>query len=449
LGEKALGKTVVVSFEGTTVKIVHALRKGKGVTIERVEEVPGEEFGSYLQREKATEFIVTREFFDASFDILRTPVLKGKYLDKYVESQIGKATNSTDVTFIYTVTGEQIVNNRKVLEVYYYMVKNSKLRDIVEIFHKHGKTVRALYPSVFAAASLLDPDASEESKMGIIGSGTRRVVFSTQKGAIQFIRSFESLEAGFTNYDIQNMDTTISYCIQNYGINPSSAMLIGKIAELSTADILPAVPLSSLRKSGNIHCTREVYNKYFIPIASLFAPRKANILNSEFKILYSVKNFMAHASRASVSLVALSLCFLLFKANGVMNKQNQIENASEAQSVAESIYAGYEERADVLNKIKTAVKFLNSPSSDLHRLLLDLTKISMEQVRIDSVDAKRLDGSSFLLSLRGEIPVHTYSAFQQSFNRLSGEVEDIKDIRVKKKTINLESKTFTIEVKYK
>jgi len=444
-----VSKVVVASIEENTIKVVHATLRGKGVTIERTEEVAGEEFDSYLQREKATEFIVSREFSEASYDVLTTPVLKPKYLKKYMESQIRKTTGVTDFTFVHSITGERTVDNRKMLEVYYYMVSNKKLREVLEVFHKNGKTVRALYPAVFSAASLLDPEASEEPKMGVIGTGNKRVVFSTKNGAVQFIRSFDSLESTFTNYDIQNMDMTIRYSIQNYGIRPSSATLLGSIAELNTADELPEVPLSSIRKTANIKCTIEVFNKYFLPIAALFAPKYSNILIDESKNLYLFNNLMAYASRAFIVLAVPCLIFMLFKAGPVMDKRVQVEKTSAAQSGVEALYADYVEKADVMNNIKAAVEFVNQPSSNLHLLMLDLTKISMKHVRIDAIDAQGNDGPSLNVSLRGKILVDTYSAFQWSFNRLIEVLQEMNDIQIDKKTVNFENKTFKVDVMYK
>lgn len=444
-----MSKVVVASIEEKAIKVVHASLKGKSVTVERTEEIREDEFDNYLQREKTTEFIVSREFSEASYDVVVAPVLKPKYLKKYLESQIRKSTGVTDFTFVFVITGERTVSNRRMLDIYYYMVSNKKLREVLEVFHRNGKTVKALYPAVFSAASLLDHESSEEPKMGVIGTGNRRVVFSTKKGTVRFIRSFDSLEPAFTNYDIQNMDMTIRYSIQNYGIHPSSVTLLGGIAELNTADELPEVPFSSLCKPENIQCTTEIFNKFFLPVSALFASKYSNILTDESKKVYMFKSLMTYASRAFLALTVPCLLFMLFKAGAVLDRQEQVEKTAAAMSGIEALYADYEEKSDVMEKIKTVVEFMNQPSSGLHSLLLDLTGISMKDVRIDAIDAQGNDGPSLQVSLQGEILVDTYSAFQGSFNRLVEALEEMNDIRIDRKTVNLENKTFRVDVIYK
>jgi hypothetical protein len=58
-----VSKIAVVSFEGNTVKIVHALRRGKKIVIERADTIDDIEFDGYLQNEKSSEFIVTRRIY--------------------------------------------------------------------------------------------------------------------------------------------------------------------------------------------------------------------------------------------------------------------------------------------------------------------------------------------------------------------------------------------------
>ena len=77
-----MGKTVAVSFEGASVKVVHASLKGTTVTVERAETIPDNEFDNYLRREKASEFIVTSEFKESYHDIITTPVVKKQFLEK-------------------------------------------------------------------------------------------------------------------------------------------------------------------------------------------------------------------------------------------------------------------------------------------------------------------------------------------------------------------------------
>jgi hypothetical protein len=444
-----VSKIAVVSFEGNIVKIVHALRKGKKTIIERAEEVSDEEFDDYLQKEKAKDFIVTREFSNASHEILVTPVLKSQYLEKYIESEIRKTTGEKNFTFVYAVTGEQFKDNKKMLEVHYYMVSKEKLQTVIERFQRNGKVVRAFYPSVYSAAALLDQGGTDEAVMGIFGTSNKRIAFITKKGAIRFIRNYESMEAEFSDLDIQNMYMTIKYCEQNIQINPSTAMIQGVLAETNTATTLPEVPLASMRKAENIECTREEFNNYFLPLASLFAPGSANILNAEYKHLYMLKQFMVNASKAFTLIAVISLCLIFYKAVNIIDMREKVQTAVEDQSDAEAIYTDFRSRADMLDKVTTAVEFLNSPSSDLHRMLIDFTGVKMQHIYVDSISASANDSTSFIVTISGTSLVQTYASFQLSFDSLVNVLKEIKGMQIRKKTINIQNKYFKVEAVYR
>ena len=139
-----MAKTVAVSFEENSIKIVHASLKGNNLSIDKTETVDYFEFETYLQKEKATEFVVTYDFKEAYHGVLETPVVKSKYLEKIVESELRKATSLKDISFVYTPIGEKVVENRKELEVFYFAVNNEVLRDVVDKFYEFGKVVKAV-----------------------------------------------------------------------------------------------------------------------------------------------------------------------------------------------------------------------------------------------------------------------------------------------------------------
>ncbi|HDH05317.1 MAG TPA: hypothetical protein ENH01_06335 [Nitrospirae bacterium] len=220
-----MGKPVAVSFEGNEVKIVHALQRGGNIKIKGTEIIAVEEFDGYLKRSKDKDFIVTCDFKESYHDVLSVPLLKTGYLVKIIETEIRKTTGRKDFTFLYLPIGDRVINNRKMLDIFYFMVTDETIRDVVDMFYNCGKTVKALYPPVFAAASLLEPGAPGEADMGIIYTGNERTIFSTKNGAVNFIRNYDPHEAGFSDFDIENINMTINYCRQNLRTSPLSVKL--------------------------------------------------------------------------------------------------------------------------------------------------------------------------------------------------------------------------------
>jgi hypothetical protein len=444
-----VSKIAVVSFEGNTVKIVHALRRGKKIVIERADTIDDIEFDGYLQNEKSSEFIVTREFTEAAHDVISTPVLKPNLLKKYVEAEIRKATNTADFTFIYSVLGEKLTDNKKMLEVHYYMVRNEKLRDVLERFRVHGKTVRALYPSVFAAASLIAQGSSDELEMGVYGTGNKRIAFTAKKGKVQFIRAYDSLEEEFTDLDIQNIDMTIRYIDQNFQVTPAAAMILGVMTDINTSETLPEVPIASFYKAETIKCSGDEFNKFFLPLAALFAPRSANILSAEYKNLFLIGQFITHASKVFILAAVLCICFTVYLASDVLDKKDQIQLAASGQHGVEAAYVDYEERKEILNKIRTVMEFLNRPSSGLQKFLMDLSAIPADKLKLNSIDANSKDGSSFQVTLSGSAEADTYYEFRSSIEKLTGAVKKMKDVRIEQKKANMEDNSVRLNLTYK
>ena len=220
-----MSKTVAVSFEGSDVRIVRASLKGGNLFVNSTQVIPDEEFDSFLEREKTSEFIVACEFKEAFHDVLTVPVLKAKYLHTFIEAEIRKVIGKREFSFIYSQLGKRVVENRNVLDVFYFAASNEEIQRIVDRFYTKGKMVKALYPSVFAAASLPGAAASDKPVMTVLSSGKERTVFFTKGAAIHFIRNYESIDEAFSVFDVQNINMTINYCFQQLRMNPSSICL--------------------------------------------------------------------------------------------------------------------------------------------------------------------------------------------------------------------------------
>lgn len=443
-----MGKAAAVSFEESEVKIVHASLKGRNVTIEKTAIVPDEEFDAYLRSEKASEFIVTCEFREAYHNVVSIPVVKQQHLKKVIESEIRKASAQKDFTFIYFPIGEKVLENRKVLEVFYYAVGNETLRRTVRRFYDNGKIVKALYPSVFAAAALFDAGSSGEAHMGVFSSGRSRIVFFAKRGAIHFIRNYESVAAELTDFDIQNINMTISYCFQNFRANPSAVFLMGSLCESAGVSAVSTAPLTCVPMAEYIHCSKETFNGFILPLAALHAPRSSNVLNQEFKNVYILKNYMAYASVVFILSALLCAGLISYEVKSASGKREQINSEIKSRTDVESILSEYNSRKDMMMKYTLLVEFLNKPSPDIRGFLISLAEIDMRNSILNSVTAAAKDGSSFSASMHGAISVDKYSELQDVLSGMTEALGKVEGLKVENKTVDLKDKTFTLEMSY-
>jgi hypothetical protein len=443
-----LDKTIAVSFEELNIKIVQTSSKGSGISVERAEVIEYDELDDFLKREKASEFIVTYDFKEAYHGFLSIPIIKPKYQRKIVASELSRITKQENLSFTYVPIDERIVDKKKVLEIFYFAVDNEVIQDVVGRFYDYNKVVKAVYPTVFSAASLFRSGTPDEANMGLFSTGEEKIIFFTKNGSVYFIRNYESLDAELSDFDIQNINMTISYCLQNIQINPSSVVLLGNLSESCNINTMTSVPLASLNKGENIQFNSEEFNEYFLPIASFFAPKSSNMLSGDFKNINMLIHYMGYASKAFAILAVLCIG-LIFGVTDSMDKRNRLNNVMSDRSAVITAHSEYMAREDVLRNITHAVNFLNRPATELHELLVDLAEIDMRDLKFRLVEARAEDRNTYSVTIEGISHTDKYYALQSSFDEVIAAMRKIKDLAVKSKSVNLGDKSFRIELQYR
>lgn len=444
-----MGKTVAVSFEENDIKVVRASVSGRHISIESTETLDYGEFDAYLQREKAKEFIVTYDFKEAYHDVLTVPVLKPKYQKKIIESEIRKATNLTNISFIYTPLREEVVAKRKMIEIFYFAVNNEVVQDVVGKFYDHNKVVKAVYPTVFSAASLIRDMNPDDASMGIFTTGQEKIVFYTRKDSVQLIRNYESLDADLSNFDIQNINMTISYCVQNLRSAPLSVILLGSLSRSTSFTDLPSVPLSAVHKTQDIDCNEEIFHSFFLPISSLSAPKLSNVLSSDFRKINIMKAYMSLASFVFAAVTMLCLGILAYGLTDTMETRRSIREAAPDRSSITQLYAEFREQEGVADSIIPVVNFLNRATPEIQPLFAELAGITVHDLAIISIDAGFKDGTTFAVSILGAGHGDKYAVFQSSFSDLLNDLQRIRGVQIRGKSMNLIQKTFRIDFDYR
>ncbi|MBI5740129.1 MAG: hypothetical protein HZA16_05345 [Nitrospirae bacterium] len=440
-----MGKTVAVSFEGDSVKIVHASLRGKGLTVNKAESIPESDFDNYLRREKAREFIVTGEFRESYHDVITTPVVKDQYLKKVVEAEIRKVLVQKEFSFVYSPVGEKVIDNRKAQEVFYYAVPKDTVRDIVNRFHDNGKTVKALYSAVFSAAALIDKGVHGEAHLGIFSAGKARAAFFKKEGKIYFLRNYESYEAQLSDFDIQNINMTISFCFQSLRLNPASVFIMGPMSESLQLNSMSTAPLACLVRPEHIKCSREMFSGFTLPIASFLTSGASDILGMEFGGIYRLKKFMAYASMVFIALTLICAGAISYELKNVADKRERIRQAKDSGSDVERIFADYASRQERISRYMPAVEFLNRPSPDLRGLLISLGGSDFRELTLNGIEVSYSEGKS-TVSLRGVSGADTYSALQDSLDNMEKELAKIGNMKITDRAVELKDKTFSIEL---
>lgn len=444
-----LGKTTIaVSFEEENTKIVHASLRDTGIFVEKTETIPNDQFDIYLKKETSKEFIVTCDFTESYHNVITLPVVKARHLEKIIESEIRKTSEIKDFSFIYTIIGERVIENKKVLEVSYFAVKNEEIRKVAGRFYDNGKTIKALYPSVFSTVPLFRSEASEEAIIGVLGAKTEKTAFLIRKGAIYFIRKFKSLSTDISAIDIQDINMTINYCLQNVRINPSMVMLAGNLSRLYNISERPSIPLACLNKTADIRCSEDIFNEFIVPISSFHASRASNILNREFKNINILNNYMTNASRVFIALALLCLGLMLHDATNVLNIKGLLKSVKKTNADIESVLSDYRAKETELTRYLPVVNFLEKPVPAAQKLLIALGEIDMKNSSVNSIEAVAKD-NSFEIVINGTVEADTYSSIQTAFQDLTDSLNKVQNSKITDKALDIDKKTFIIKMDYK
>lgn len=444
-----MDKTIAVSFEESNIKIVQASSKGSAISVERAEIIEYDELDDFLRREKAREFIVTYDFKEAYHGFLSIPIIKSRYQRKIVASELGRITKRDNLSFTYVPIDERIVDKKRVLEVFYFAVDNEVIQDVVGRFYDFNKVVKAVYPTVFSAASLIRSGTPDEANMGLFSTGEEKIIFFTRNGSVYFIRNYESHEKELSDFDIQNINMTISYCFQNIQINPSSVVLLGSLSESCNINTMTSVPLASLNKGENIQFSNEKFNEYILPIASFFASGSSNMLSGDFKNINMLIHYIGHASKAFALLALLCAALTVYGVKDTLDKRNRLDTMMSERSAVDMIHAEYVKREDVLRNIAPAVNFLNRPVPELRELLVDLAEIDMRDLKFRQLDAKAEDRTTYSITIEGGSTADRYYSLQSAFENVIDSMRKIKNLSVKSTSVDLGDKSFRIELQYR
>ncbi len=439
-------KAVAVSFEEDIVKVVHASFKGNRISVDRTEIIPDDQFDNYLRKEKSKTFIVTYNFNESHHNVITVPLASSRHLEKIVESEIRRSVEIKDFSFIYTPVGERIVESKRVMEVSYFAVNNEEVRSAVKRFYDNGKMVKALYPRVFSVAPLFE--FRDEAVIGVLGTKTEKIAFLVRKGAIYFIRRFSSLTTDLSDLDVQDINMTANYCLQNLRINPSLVLFLGNLLETYTINIPMTVSLAMLNKPDYVHCERKTFNDFIVPITSFYASHSANILNKEFKNIYVLKNYLFNASRVFAALIFLCLGMTLYDIKQIADMKGMLTRMKENNADVESIFSEYAAKEAGLRQYMPTINLLNEDLPDARRLFIALSEINMGNSKIDSIEAVTKNGA-VSVTLNGTIYADTYTSIQTGFQDIIDSLNKIKGGRISDKTVDIDKKNFSIRMEYK
>lgn len=434
-----MGKAVV-SFEDTAIRVVYATFKRKEPVVKDALTLRNEQFDDFLQKEKTKEFIVVNTFKDFFQDTILIPPAKKRYLKKLIEAEIRKRSGLKDFSFIYTVSGEKLVEGRRMKEIFVFAVKDEDIKDIIDRFVSRGKVVRALYPDVFSIASQID---SVEPVLCVSEAGLNKNLFLIKDGRIQFVRTAQSLEHGVSDLDVQNINMTVNYCRQAMRVNPSLIILTGRLCTDYNATTHPAIPISCLSHQS------KVFLDFATALSALHVDRDKDLLTTEYKNLYRTRLFLRYLTSLFLALSVISLGYAGYVIKNILDTRSKLDTIRKGLPDLVSALSMYDARKSELSVYMPFIKSLKDASKipDIQRLLYLLSGLKRDNIRIDSIAITAGD-NVLKIEMRGLVRTEGFANAQMHYQRMIDSITSINGFIIKGHGLELKDKSFHIEMEY-
>ncbi|MBI5639258.1 MAG: hypothetical protein HZA17_02425 [Nitrospirae bacterium] len=456
-----MGKTVVVSFEDAIVRIVIASIKGKEIIIHDLLTMPDDKFDDFLSREKTEDYLVIQSFRDFFQETVSIPATKKSLVRGLVESEIRKRSHIKDFSFLYEESGEKLVDNRRMKEVFLYAVPNEELRKTIQRFILRGKVVRAIYPDIFSLSCLIDSE--NMPVLCVSEAGLNKNLFLLNGGRMQFIRTAQSLEHGINDLDIQNINMTVNYCWQTMRLNPSLIALIGSISRDYHAAIQTPVPLACHARYRNEKITLSSFTAsmaaetqdalldFMSPISALYIPHKKeiNILPEDYRRSFAARRRLQYAATSFIAASFLGVCLAVFFFSSMTGLRNRLALLREGASDAEAALAAYDKKQAELAAYAPFMESEKGTASapDMQGFLAVLPDIRTDRIRIDSISLSA-EGAVLDAELKGAVDAEGYADTQMHYERFLGALKGSKGISISKEILELRDRSFLVGIRW-
>ncbi|MFQ5736714.1 MAG: hypothetical protein ACE5GY_07610 [Thermodesulfobacteriota bacterium] len=445
-----MGTTVVTSFEDGAVKVVYASMKGGRVVVYDALVLKPGDLPAFLEKEKAREFVVVncfRETWQESFII---PSTSRKYHRKIIETEIRSRCRFDDFSYIYTVSGEKLVEKRKVTEVFAFAVRNEEIDGIIDTFTSKGKTVKAIYPDIFLLSTMID--STRKAVLCVSENGRNKTLFLMKDGRIVFVRQAHGNEPGISAPDVQNIEMTLNYCRQSLRINPGAVMLTGSLCNDFHADTVPSAPLVCLVPPYNVRAAGTVVTvalEFIIPISALNAEPYMDISPEDYRGLRLKKRALKYSTGAFAALSAVVLVYTGVAASSALMARSRLAALASGLPDIDAELAAYDAERAALEEYAPVIASLNAAGpGQVRPLLLAVSEIYTEGVTFNLISVSpRAPG--LRCRIEGVIEAADLSAAQARYDRMIATVKRSKALGLSAHTLTLRDKGFFVEVDYR
>ncbi|MCP4624788.1 MAG: hypothetical protein GY850_14850 [bacterium] len=456
-------KTTVVSFEEHDIKVIRAVKIKKALIIEETHSLTHDQFDAFLEHEKSREFCVVVNFADSFTGTLHVPPAKDRFLATMIEAEIRKSFKLEQFEYIYTDLGEKQINKKRKKEIFVYAVDHKHIMAILERFMRHGKSIKALYPDLFAVAQIAGSGSS--NVLGVMEAGTTKNLFLMNNGRISFIRVVQAFDRGLTDIDVQNINMTINYCRQTLKMSVERATVLGSLCSAYTSEVAVPVPMQSFVNTDL--CTpvqdRAPGPGFIAPLSALRANRGAliNMLPKKIRSVFIAEKMLRYATA-----FFLAAMLIIFFQAGIITNQiiDQRKNIITLRANLPDIFTVMDQYYQQNETFEPYRPFLASYRAsaalpDISALITRLATLQTDGISLDRIAIIAAGDDMFyddesgeskpVITLEGIAAAGGYAQMQNNFQAFTESIRTEQQFEIAEKFLDLKTRQLKVQVIFK
>ena len=446
-----MARITAVSFDADDIRVVTGRRTRSGFTVERSFQLASDQLDAFLHQDRAQEYLVAINPENAQFETITIPPVETRLEATLIKTEAARLhPELLPFSCSWRVIGDQPQEGRTVRKVACCLVAQQSIEPVLKTFTRHGKPVHRLVAAPVALAALVRSLVNlDEPLLCAHDSGTSKLLFLLEEGAVTFSRIISSQEAGWDVFDRQNVAMTADYCFQSLRVRPARVLVLNPTSELDQDGPPPRLEALQLPESLHSGSTPEIMQQYQVPfmLATWPLPATTNLLPDSYRSARLQQTVLQRSGQlftAASIMVALVIVQQLFALRGITtdisNLQRQETGLSETLRAHRSAVA---ERDQALPVISVISGLRAAP--DIPGTMVALDALRIPQININSLVVRR-GQETLTLQLSGVVLANSFAATQERFEALQRALQQIRGITPGPYQLDLKTQAFTIEV---
>ena len=445
---------VAVSFEDDLIKVVYASQDKGGLAVQQTLTFGDEQFDAFLKANKMPNISVVYPFRKFYSDIIQAPPVKKAYLQTIVEAEIKKRyPELNQFSFFYYVLADKTAEEKGLRDVFFFAVDHREIDPIVDRFDRYGKTIKAIYPDILSVSHFLQTKDKGDRKtfLGLLASNTDKSLFLVKNGQLRFIRITPSTGKDIQEADVDNINMTASYCLQQLRTNPQQVLLLNSaFDEARGKTVIPTVRVGYDEKTM---IPEETFREFMIPLSAiLFSDtlKNDNLLPGRYRVLYIQRFAVAYSIIFFLLFSLIGFSYLMINLTEISLSREKIQILRKELAGSEFVVAGYDKQSADLQQILPLINLIKDARSgpDIEKALAMLHFLPMENVDIQNIQLVNKN-DALQMQIAGNVHASNFGNMHGTFQKLLNHFPKDAGTTILSRGLDLKSGQFQIEIETK